>query len=75
VPAGLRAAALTGPKRARTERRPLTADDAPDHDASDQDWAPRGTGEHDRVDVDRPVTRRPGRSARSAALERAREQE
>jgi len=75
VPADLRAAALTGRTRARTDRRPLTPDDAPDHDASDQDWAPRGTGEHDRVDVDRSAGRRPGRSARAAALERAREQE
>jgi hypothetical protein len=73
VPADLRAAALTDRARARRERRPLTADDAPDHDASDQDWAPRGTGEHERVDVDRPVTRRPDRSARAAALDRARD--
>lgn len=73
VPANVRAAALGAGATQHAEHRPLTAADAPDHDASDQDWAPRGTGEHDRVEGDRPAIPRPDRSARAAALERARD--
>lgn len=42
-----------------------------DHRAADEDWTPRGTGEHERVDVTAtPRGSRPGRQARRAALDR-----
>jgi hypothetical protein len=46
-----------------------------DHRGADEGWAPRGTGEHDRVEAAAtPRGRRPGRDARKAALERGPDQ-
>jgi hypothetical protein len=59
-------AAPAVPPSAVTEASPA------DHGGADVDWEPRGTGEHDRVEVGAtPATPRPRRSDRAAALGRS----
>jgi hypothetical protein len=54
-----------------TDRRSRRAVAGADHRAADADWEPRGTGEHERVEVTTTARgRRPSRDARRAALGR-----
>ena len=41
-----------------------------DHRGADQDWQPRGTGEHERIEVVKAKSARPSRDGRRVVLER-----
>lgn len=61
-------------ERAESSRSSRRAIAGADHAAADQDWEPRGTGEHERIDVP-PTSRiaRPGPAGRRAALQQQRD--
>jgi hypothetical protein len=41
-----------------------------DHRSADEEWEPRGTGEHERIEVPKRATARPSRAGRRSVLDR-----